>query len=264
MSTRPALVALVLAACAPATEGTPDAGGTTNQKIYDISGKVQLHPLEVAWRTAKGTLDQAPSLGGVTVHIEDAVQAKAGLPPLKTVTAASDGTFVATDVDVKVVTIAILASVEGEGLYFSGYGLQRGRPSADLVDMPVYVFSAAFIDAFTAILTSDPASLKETGFALGVIRDVDDSPIAGASIAKTSDPGRPFDGDDTIGVLYPNDDLSGLREAKTTGAQGVVVLTNAGDAKDYTALSAGKTFEERLTGSRGNSVVSFFIHATAD
>lgn len=256
--------ALLIAACAPASEEPgPDAGQTSNERIVDISGKVQFHPLEVEWRTNAGTLGEAPSLAGVTVNIEDAVRAKAGLSPLKTVTSGADGSFTAEDVDVKIVTIAILASVQGAGLYYSGYGLQRGRPSADLVDMPVYVFSNAFIDTLVDGLTEDPAGFKATGFALGTIRTTGAQPLAGAKIARTSDPTNPFTGDETIGVLYPKDDFSGVRTEGDTGEKGLVLLTNAGDAKDYTAIKEGYEFEERLTGSRGDAVVSFFIGATS-
>lgn len=259
------LAATLAVACAPVEPSGPDAGFTKKQILHDFGGSVAYHPLEIDWRTANHTMDTLPSLAGVTVKVQDATSALAGKPPLKTVTTDADAKWFAEKVDVAVVSIAILATVEGEGLFESGFGIQRGRPNADKLDLTIWVMSDAFATHLaTAVGATDVDAFKTVGFAFGQIKDLAGNPVAGAKLALFQDPTPvEFTGTETTKVHYLNDDLSAKNGEPVTGAGGVVILEDAGDTQDYTAIATGKKFENRLSGSRASSVVSFFINEVA-
>jgi hypothetical protein len=255
------LLATLALACAPTTpvDNWPDAGPTRKKILFDFGGHVRLHPIEVAWRTQNGTLEDAPSLVGLELKVEDATSARSGKPALKTVTTTEDGAWFAPEVDVAVVSVAIVASAKGPGLFDSAFGIQRGRPTASKLDLTTWVLSAAFVDHIAAAVGGDTAAFKENGFAFGQITTASGAAVPGAKLGLAQNPPIEFSGTETVKLYYPNDDLTGLNSSAQTAAMGLLILENAGDAEDYTALAEGKKFENRLTGSRSNAVVSFFI-----
>lgn len=259
----PLLSGLALA-CAPAAPSGPDAGPVRKQIIFDFGGQLRIHPVETAWRTDEGTLDQVPSLEGLTVKVEDATSAKAGRPALKTVTSTADGAWSAPEVDVALVSIAIVTSVEGPGLFNSAFGIQRGRPTASKLDLVTWVLTEAFVDHLAKAARGDAldaqTEFKAHGFSFGQITTPSGEPVAGAKLALVQSTGPlEFTGTEEVKLYYLNDDLSGLNATAATGAKGLFILENAGDATDYTAILGDRKFENRLSGSREEAVVSFFI-----
>lgn len=260
------LPALLLAvACAPVDDpgNDPDGGsdaGTKRQKvIVSMNGTVSLHPTELEWRARKaneGAPLATPALEGASLDIEDAIKASLKLAPLKSSTVGAGGAWSVADVDVSDVTLAVVATVRGEGLMQSGYGLVRGKPTQNLVDKPVYVVSLDFVAQLAAAVGREAEDLENEGFIFGRIVDREGNGVAGARLALY--PGMTVV--EKEGLLYLNEDYTGTVDPSGgTSSSGAFVFLDAGSAKDYVALKSGMQFIEKLSGSRSGAVVSMFV-----
>lgn len=256
------VAALPLAfACGTPADETPDAGRKYEDKIIEVTGRVTLHPLEVKWR-AERTLD-LPSLAGLTVSVEDALKATSGQPALKTVTSGADGSFEVAEVDVTNVNLALVASVKDptEVLAPCGYGLVRGQPPGDLLDMPVYVVSNDFLDYIAEPTGYTSDELLDLGFMFVQITDkAHETGIAGAKLAiRKLSQNHVIEHDDDNPLWYMNETISALAPAAETSAGGVLLYVPEFGAKEYTALKDGSEFELKLAGARKKFVLSVFI-----
>ena len=234
-------------------ESTSDGGSKPSQtKIrVDISGTVQLHPIEKAWRESAGGPGPAPSLAGTTVAIEDALLALANRPPLASTTLDESGAFSFTQVDVTNVTLAVIGSVTDEtgGYMTSGYGLYTGKPTEALMQKPIYVLTKAFVTHLQTSLGSTEPDLLTGDFAFGAALDADHKGIAGAT----------FDTGD--GVRYLSDDLS-KANGTATGATGAFLFFPNGTTAEHTVTKAGYTFPKKKVGSRPGAVLSSIFEGT--
>jgi hypothetical protein len=244
------LLALALSsfACGEGTEATSTDAGTkpSQTKIrIDISGTVQLHPIEKAWRESAGGPGPAASLAGTTVAIEDAILALANKPPLATATLDETGAFSFTQVDVTNVTLAVVGSLtDPNGVYMtSGYGLYTGRPTEALGQKPVYVLTKAFVAHLQTALGSSEPDLSAGDFVFGAALEASQQGIAGAM----------FDTGD--GVRYLSDDLSSAN-GTATGATGAFLFFPNGTTREHTMTKGGYTFPKKNVGSRPGAVLS--------
>jgi hypothetical protein len=293
------LLATALVACSAATTpGTDTDGGTTDagphpggKKIIEVSGTVQYHPVELAWRAKQpaGVLSPLPSLDGDTFNVEDAIRAQSNQDPLKVIKLSSaDGktaTFDVPGVDVTYTTLALVASVmdkapmDPHGLVFSAYGL--GKPVFPVVDtnLPVYVVSKDFVNAIAKAIGHPVDDLVSSvnGFVIAQATKADG--VTGSPGARlyqlygTGVDARTQEINDA-NTIYLNDDLSGqnldpvsMMPANVTSNSGVFIRINAGNAATYTMLHPKDTYnetgkvhyEEHLNGSRQGSALMVFF-----
>lgn len=246
--------------------GTSDEEPSESQRKYeskhvDVTGQVKLHPLEVKWRAEQGL--ELPSLVGLTVNVEDALRATSGHPALETVTSDAEGRFEARKVDVTNVNLALVASVQDptEVLAPCGYGLIRGQPPGDLLDMPVYVVSHDFLDHIAVPTGYSSDELLDLGFMFVQIADEAlETGIAGAKLAlRKSARNEVVENSGENPIWYLNETASGLAETEQTTASGVLLYVPGFGAKEFTALKDGSTFELKLAGARKNFVLNVFI-----
>ncbi len=274
-----ALALCSLAACAaPSSSPTPDGGSPVvhRHEYVPISGTVQFHPLEQAWRA--GTLGippvppEAPGLAGVTLNVENSVDALIGRPPLASTTLAADGKFSFPRVDVVNVSVALVADVTATpDIMESGFGLWRYEPGQprppSFSNMPVWIISTAFEQKLATAAGIQTSDLEAEGFVLGQIVDKEGHGIAGAQLAQQVvgangfTPQAVVDSDQNH-LYYLNADLSGLVTDNQTSASGAFLYFPGASTSDYTALKAGMTFETHLSGARAKTALALFIAQT--
>lgn len=229
--------------------------------IIRVAGEVKLHPLERTWRTDAGL--PLPELEGLQVHVEDALKATAGQPALKSTTSGAAGAFETTDVDVSSVKLALVASVaDPKGIIADcGYGLVRGKPEGDLLDMPVYVVTKEFLQALIAPTERTVEELLALGFIFAQVTDAThERPVAQAELALVvqSQP-RAIEHSETNPLWYLDEKLETAANEGGTSPSGVVLYVPEFGAKEYTAIKPGASFDVKLAGSRRNFVLSAFI-----
>ncbi len=259
---RRALVALAIAlvACGEAAppDTTPDAGSRLRNEYVSVAGQVRFHPLEAELRAADATLGELPSLAGLTVRVENSVDALLNKPPLATATLAADGKYSFEKVDVVNVTLALVGSVKpaspGADVVESGYGLHRyvvgdARP-ASFADKPVYVVTRKLVERLAGALDMDAAAFEAGGAVLGRVVDGQGGAVEGA-VVKVSQNDELF---------YLSDDLKRAPADQTaTGKSGAFLLLPSPGTHEYTASLPGATFNVKLGGRRPGTVLTLLI-----
>lgn len=270
-----ALLALALASCAP-VDGTPDAGsdagdGGVQRLKIDFSGTAAIHPSAKAWMEAHGKT--VPSVVGLKVTVEEATRATLGYPPLATSTVDAESKFSFSQVEIPGTVLALLARLDdpegteaGSDVFVTtGTGLIRGKPGAAVTGKEIYALPRVYVqEAITAALGLAEGSLEADGFALALIRNAAKDPIDGAQLALVGTATaavKECEATDRVACAeYLNADLTG-KVAGMTSASGLVVVSRAGEPKEYTAIKTGKTFDKHLSGSKEETAVCLFIES---
>ena len=259
---RRALLALSLAviACGDAApaDTTPDAGSRVRNEYVSVAGEVKFHPLEAELRASDSTLGGLPSLTGLTVRVENSIDALLNKPPLASATLAEDGKFAFEKVDVVNVTLALVGSVKpaspGAEIVESGYGLHRyvpgdARPTS-FTDKPVYVVSRKLVERLAGALDMDVAAFESGGAVLGRVVDKTGKAVEGAvvNVAQNDE------------LFYLGDDLKTVpADLKATGKSGAFVLLPSPGTHEYSASLQGATFSTKLGGRRPGTVLTLLI-----
>jgi hypothetical protein len=205
-----------------------------------ISGRAEVLP--EASRLLQSRGEASPALAGVPITVEEPLRVAVndGDATFGSSTLASDGAFVVDEVPVREVHQSLAVGVSAPGfvrtatiIYDSVF--TGGRPRTDLIEVRAWALPDAFHDALSAAVgeprlrghTGDKAAtLRDAGFVLGRVVDMDGNPVAGVRVApdRSELAGR---------FYYPSADLGGAGQ-EGTGPDGLFVYVHSGgDAETF-------------------------------
>ncbi|HZI12220.1 MAG TPA: carboxypeptidase regulatory-like domain-containing protein [Myxococcus sp.] len=205
-----------------------------------VSGKAEVLPEALRLLQSRG--QSRPSLAGVPITVEEPLRVAVndGDATFGTGTLGSDGDFAVDDVPVREVHQSLAVGVSAPGFVRSATIIYDstftgGRPRTDLIEVRAWALPNAFHDALSAAVgegrlrghTGDKATtLRDAGFVLGRVVDMDGRPVAGVRVApdRSELAGR---------VYYPGTDLASVGQ-EGTGADGLFLYVHSGaDAETF-------------------------------
>jgi hypothetical protein len=206
-------------------------------------------------------------LEGATMKVAAALNAitnPAGADALAMATSGADGRIdVTTEVPISA-AIAIIALVEGPGAYLTATGLaEPAEGSAYAVgvgNLDLWSVPTASLDAWSAALTTDVdvapelLPLGDAGGIVGLLRDSDGLPIAGATISAV-EPG----GESVVRYVAMDNSIT----ADATSENGLFIIVGAvGTGEDFQATVDGAVVADGRAGTANNVVFTLIMTAS--
>jgi hypothetical protein len=231
---RPYLIAtcvlLGLASGCGSGGSTPDPGVRTedaeavdldNLRIR-VSGRAEVLPEATRLLESRG--QPVPSLDGVPISVEEPLRLSVNdvNASLGTGALSADGAFRVDEVPVREVHQSVAVGIAAPGFVHTATvvydtAFTGARPRTDLIDVRAWALPDTFHDVLSAAMgearlrghTGDKATtLRDAGFVLGRVVDLDGRPVAGARVT--------LDRDDLADrVYYPTEDFSAVTQDGT-------------------------------------------------